>query len=429
MKKPPDPATHVMIAGAGIAGLSLGLTLHQLGIPFTIYESAAEIKPLGVGINIQPSAVRELFDLSLEDELLRSGVRIQNLGYFSKHGAKIWEEPRGLAAGYLWPQYAVFRGRFQTELLNALHERCGTDCVRTDYRAKSFEQTSDSVILNFENRESVEGALLVGADGIKSSLRAFANPKEGAPIWGGAILWRGTTRTKPFADYPMMATIGYERQKFVIYPICDPDPQTGEVTLNWIAELKFDVETAKPTGNWNSEANLADFLPQFEEWSFDWLDIPSIIRNADQIYEYPLVDRDPLDNWIGGRVTLIGDAAHAMYPMGSNGATQAILDTRILGRELKHQGICANAIEAYELERRPKTSRLIQSNRNQGPDEILEIVEQNAPNGFRNIDAVVSYKRRHEIASKYKKLAGFDPDILNAQASILGPVSPGFLRI
>lgn len=411
----------VLIAGAGIGGLTLALTLHQIGVPVRVFESVREIRPLGVGINIQPSAVRELYDLHIEEALMHSGVRLQKLGYFSKHGKEIWTEPRGLAAGYLWPQYSVFRGRLQLELLDAAIKRLGPEAVTTGRRVAGFKQNKDSVTLHMEEGEIIEGALLVGADGIRSAIRAQANPKEGEPVWGGAILWRGVTKTKPFHDVPMMAMIGHEQQKFVAYPVSEPDPADGTVTLNWIAELKFDTTSSRHLGNWNRPAVLGDFLPPFRSWCFDWLDVPSVIENADVVYEYPMVDRNPLDDWIGGRVTLLGDAAHAMYPIGSNGASQAILDARVLGREILEKGLNPDALLSYELERRPKTTRIVLTNRQNGPDEVLQLVEDRAPGGFSSIEDVISHEERQAIAVRYKQLAGFDPDMLNSSPSIIGP--------
>ena len=330
----------VLIVGAGIGGLSLALTCHQIGVPFRIFESASEIRPLGVGINIQPNAVRELIDLGLEGDLPNIGVKTQEFGLFTKHGLEIWTEPRGQWAGYNWPQYSVHRGKLQVLLHDKLEERVGGEhgnVVETGWRAQGFENTTDGVRLHLTHALTGEkriehGSLAVGADGIHSAIRAQMQPDEGPPIWGGAVLWRGTTTAKPFRSGATMVMVGHQTQRVVAYPISQPDEDTGLATINWIAELTYDPGAGWNKEDWNREADKSEFLPRFMDWKFDWFDIPDVVSRAHKVFEYPMVDRDPLDNWTQGGVTLLGDAAHATYPVGSNGATQAIVDARKLGR-------------------------------------------------------------------------------------------------
>ncbi|AVO38798.1 flavin-dependent oxidoreductase [Pukyongiella litopenaei] len=409
----------VLIAGGGIAGLTLGLTLHQIGVPFRVFESVREMRPLGVGINLQPNAVRELFDLGLESQLDRIGVQTRQYGFYSRLGKTIWEEPRGTWAGYHWPQYSVHRGKLQMMLYETLCNRAGADCVVTGARATGFTNHDHGAELHLDGRASETGALIVGADGIHSAIRAQMNPGEGPPIWGGAILWRGTTQATPFFGGAAMALTGHDTQRLVAYPISKPDPATGKATINWIAEKRVDPAQGWRREDWNRSADIAEFLPDFEAWRFGWLDAPALIRGAEVVYEYPMVDRDPLDGWTEGRVTLMGDAAHPTYPVGSNGASQAIVDARTIGARLLEHGVTPGALSAYEAEMRPRTTAIIRANRGAGPDAILQRVEDLCGGDFETIDDVIPYAELAAHAEKYKQLAGFSVEALNAQPSLI----------
>ena len=404
----------VVIAGGGIAGLTLGLTLHQIGVPFRIFESAREIRPLGVGINIQPNAVRELFDLGLQQMLDATGVRTRQYGFYSKLGKTIWEEPRGTWAGYAWPQFSIHRGRLQVMLYEALKARAGADCVVTGARAMGFETGPNGAVLRLESGR-VEGSLIVAADGIHSALRAQMVPQEGPPKWNGAILWRGTTRAKPFFGGAAMALIGHDAQRIVAYPISEPD-ETGEVVMNWIAELRVDPSQGWRKEDWNRKADLADFRPEFEDWRFGWLDAPALIDGAAEVLEYPMVDRDPLDVWTQGRVTLMGDAAHATYPVGSNGASQAIVDARMIGAKILEHGLTPDALLAYEDAMRPIANGVVRANRaGGGPDAVLQRVEDLCGGDFAVIDDVIPQADLAAHAAKYKTISGFSIEALNAR--------------
>lgn len=411
----------VAIAGAGIAGLTLGLTLHQIGVPFQIYEAVQQLKPLGVGINLQPNAVRELMDLGLGDDLARIGVATQSLGFYSKTGSEIWTEPRGTAAGYHWPQVSVHRGHLQMLLYDALVARAGEDCVVTGHRATGFSAAR----LHMETTDGpvdTEAKLIIAADGIHSAIRHQMYAGEGPPIWGGAVLWRGTTQAAPFLGGADMIMAGHDSQRLVAYPITPPDPETGQATINWIAELRIDPAQGWRKEDWNRQADLADFLPSFEGWRFDWLDVPALIKGAKAVYEYPMVDRDPVENWTAGPVTLIGDAAHPTYPVGSNGASQAIVDARTLGACFIEHGTTENALLAYETAIRPRTSAVTLANRGAGPDAIMQLVEDRCGGEFDDIETVVPRAELAAHSGKYKSLAGFDVAVLNAQPPLIGPV-------
>jgi 2-polyprenyl-6-methoxyphenol hydroxylase-like FAD-dependent oxidoreductase len=252
-----------------------------------------------------------------------------------------------------------------------------------------------------------QGSVLIGADGIHSAIRHQIAPDEGEPRWNGAMLWRGTSRARPFKTGASMVMVGHSGLRFVSYPISKPDPQSGLATINWIANLQFDPKGAFNKEDWSREARLDDFLPQFESMRFDWLDVPSLVRSADRVYEYPMVDRDPLERWTHGRVSLMGDAAHAAYPVGSNGAGSAIIDARKLGRAFLDHGPGPAALQAYEDEMRPLTSKVILTNRVAGPDQILDVVEERCGGRFGQIEEVISREELAAHADRYKAIAGF----------------------
>lgn len=426
----------VLIAGGGIAGLALALTCDQIGVPFQVYESASEIKPLGVGINVQPTAVRELYDLGLQEQLDAIGVQTRDYGMYAKTGRHIWTEPRGLHAGYDWPQYSVHRGLLHLMLYESLVERAGPSCVETGWTATGFDNEPDAAVLHLRSRDrrtrTVRGDLLIGADGIHSAVRAQMYPKQGEPSWGGAVLWRGTTRSVPFLTGASMVMIGYSGLRFVSYPISKPDPRTGEALINWIANLEYDPDRPWNKEDYSREANVDDVLPAFSDLSFDWIDCPGLIRSTDQIYEYPMVDRDPVDRWTFGRVALTGDAAHAAYPVGSNGAGSAIIDARVLGAMFLKHGVTTTALEAFEAETLPAASKVVLMNRTAGPDSILDVVEERCGGVFDDIEDVIPHAEMAAHALRYKSAAGFGiaetnarpptipPDATNTGTSIIG---------
>ncbi len=415
----------VLIAGGGIGGLTLALSLHQIGVPARVFESVPQLKPLGVGINVLPHAVRELVELGLMDKLDASGVRTKELAYFSKRGQPIWSEPRGLDAGYKWPQFSIHRGILQQILLDTATERLGADNILTSHHLSDWTETANGVRASFIDRVtgkpagSYEGDILVAADGIHSAVREKLYPNEGPPIWNGRILWRGITASDAFLSGRTMIMAGHEMLKFVCYPISKAPDASGKYQINWIAERHMPPSYQWRREDYNRTAKLDEFLPWFENWNFDWLDVPGLIKNCAHAYEYPLVDRDPLERWTFGKVTLLGDAAHPMYPVGSNGASQAILDARTLTREILAKGATNAALVAYEAERRPATSDLVMLNRRNGPEQVMQLVEERAPDGYKLVTDVLSQKELEDIAANYKRVAGFQVEALNAKPPIV----------
>lgn len=412
----------VLVAGGGIAGLTMALTCHQIGVPVKVFESSRELRPLGVGINLQPNAVRELMELGLEHQLPKIGVATKEYGFYTKTGLEIWNEPRGLDAGYKWPQYSVHRGELQMLLYRKVLERLGPDAMVTGARATGFRNESQSVKLHYERngqRHTAEGSVLIGADGLHSAIRAQMVPDEGPPLWSGAILWRGATKGMPFRTGASMALIGHATQRFVTYPISEPDPHTGEVTMNWLAELSFEPSQGWNREDWNRRADKADFMDKFSDWRFGWIDCVDLIERTEEVFEYPMVDRDPLENWTVGNTTLMGDAAHIMYPVGSNGASQAIVDARHLGRAFQDHRVGVEALQTYEHKLRPATAKMILTNRGSGPDAVMQMVEDRCGGVFDDIEDVMPYQERSDFAANFKKTAGLSIDALNAMPPIV----------
>jgi 5-methylphenazine-1-carboxylate 1-monooxygenase len=419
---------HVLIAGGGIGGLAAALSLHKAGIEVTVFEAVPEIRPLGVGINMLPHAVRELTELGLAEKLEETGIRTRELVYANRHGQQIWQEDRGVHAGYDWPQYSIARGALQMILLEAARNRLGDGRIVSDHELVDFSQSNDQVTAHFHRRSTGErldpvvGDVLIGADGMHSVVRHHFYPDEGDPIWSERVLWRATTEGEPFRSGRSMVMAGHEDQKFVCYPISREAEKQGRSLINWIAELRIRDRATWRREDWNRTTDVADFLPGFEDWDFGWIKVPDIIRGAETVYEYPMVDRDPLGRWSFERVTLLGDAAHPMYPIGSNGASQAIIDGRILALKLATIDDPVAALEAYEAERRPPTNRIVLANRGNGPDQVMQLAEERAPGGFDDLDAVIHPDELREIAQQYKMVAGFDKDELNQRPSFDPPV-------
>lgn len=393
-----------IVAGAGIGGLTAALELHARGIDVELFESTQEIAPLGVGINLLPHSVRVLDGLGLMDRLLAGGVATRELVYFNRFGQRIWGEARGRFAGYDWPQISLHRGKLQSVLLEAVRERLGDGAVQCGRKLAGFEAASGEAVVRFADGSDARADVLIAADGLHSAARKQLYPQEGAPIYSGRILWRGITRAKPFLTGASMIMAGNQDQKFVCYPIGEPDAD-GLQPLNWIAELTREV--LRHREDYNRAGVLADFLPAFESWDFGWLDVGALIRNAERVFEYPLVDRDPLERWSFGRMTLLGDAAHPMYPIGSNGASQAILDARALGEALGAGGSVEAALLTYEAARLGPAGAIVRANRGNGPEQCMQIVHERAPDGFARIEDVISAAELEEIAARYKQVAGF----------------------
>jgi 2-polyprenyl-6-methoxyphenol hydroxylase-like FAD-dependent oxidoreductase len=397
----------VSIAGAGIGGLTAALALHEAGHDVRVYEAVGEIQPLGVGINLLPQAAFVLDQLGVLETLLSQGVATQELSYFNSHGQHIWTEPRGLFAGFDTPQISISRGTLQMTLLDFVRQRLSEEQVVTGHRLSRFASDQLAASATFEAANaspiSVSSDLLICADGIHSSARQQMYPAEGAPIYSGRLLWRGTTLAAPYLTGASMIMAGFEDQKFVCYPIEAVRPD-GLQLINWIAELRRPLPEREQ--GWSREGDIDDFLPEFDHWQFDWLDVPGLIRGAQRIYEYPMVDREPVPSWNHGCATLLGDSAHPMYPIGSNGASQAILDSQALAAALVQGDSVPAALQIYEQQRLPSTAAIVKANRGNGPEQCMQLAHERAPNGFAAVDDVFAVGELQGIADRYKQLTG-----------------------
>src|SRR5664279_717873 len=417
----------VIIAGGGIGGLATALTLHQIGVPCIVYEAVRDMRPLGVGINMQPNAVRELYDLDIaQADIDQVGLPAREWALVGLNGNDIYSEPRGLLAGYNWPQYSVHRGQLHMLLHRKVAERIGPNAVRLGSRVTGYRKHAEggvSALIEHADGSTFEakGSLLIGADGIHSAIRAQMHPSQPPIHWGGAIMWRGTTWAKPIRTGASFVGLGTHRQRMVFYPISHPDPQTGLSMINWIAEVTMDNAEGWKQSGWFREVPISDFAHHFDGWVWDWLDVPSLLRQADTAFENPMIDRDPVSTWRDGPVVLMGDAAHAMYPTGSNGASQAIVDARVLGAAMVEHGATQKALTAYDDKLCEPISKLILRNRGAGPFGLLNIVDERCGGTFDNIDDVIPPKERAEFMAGYKAAAGFAIENLNkAPQTILG---------
>jgi len=416
----------VLVAGGGIGGLSVALTLHQIGVPCVVLESVRHLKPLGVGINLQPNAVRELYELGIGPEQLDAiGVQTKEFALVGLNGKQVYTEPRGLLAGYKWPQYSLHRGALQMLLYRTVVERLGADAVRTgmavtgyrnhDGRVRALVETHD------RGRVEIEGSLLIGADGLHSAVRAQMHPGQPPIQWGGAIMWRGTTPGVPIRTGASFVGLGTHRHRVVFYPISKPDPATGLATINWIAEITVDSTGGWTTGDWNKEVDVESFLHHFEGWNYGWLDVPTMLQGAEAIYEYPMIDRDPVPTWVDGNVALLGDAAHVMYPTGSNGASQAVMDARVLGAAMVEYGVTGRALQAFDAQLCAEISAVVLRNRGAGPFGLLNLLDERCGGAFDDIDEVIPPAERDAFMSRYKLAAGFAKDTLNAAPPTISP--------
>jgi 5-methylphenazine-1-carboxylate 1-monooxygenase len=402
----------VLIIGGGIGGLSLALALQQAGVPCRIFEAARTLKEIGVGINILPHAVGTLQSLGVADALLKHGIETQEVCFYTNHGQLVDREPRGRAAGHSAPQISAHRADLHGVLVDAVRQRLGPDAISLAHRCSAIRQDASSVTADFVDPDgkpfcSVSSDIAIGCDGIHSVVRRTLHPNEGPICSHGTTQYRGVTMWPPFLSGASMAYVGtYETGKLVVYPIRKELDERGRQLTNWV------VETAKVTDeapDWTRRADAEAFVGLLETWSFGWLDIPAMIRAAETILEYPVVDRDPLPFWTKGRISLLGDAAHPMLPRGSNGAAQAMLDGQALARVLRGSTDDVAALQTYEKERRPATAQVVLANRDAYPDAILRVVqERTGGQPFDNINDVISPDEREQWQSRYRQVAGFE---------------------
>ena len=413
-----------IIIGGGIGGMSMALSLRQAGIESRIFESVKEIGAVGAGINLQPNAVRELDEMGLGEALAATGVATQKWSCYNKHGQLIWSEPRGLAAGYKWPQYSIHRGQLLLLLLRATRERIGAHNVLTGHHLASFEQDAGGVTAHFIDRatgkalHSERADLLIGADGIHSMVRAHFYPNEGPIHYSGEMQWRASVETDAFLDGRTQVIVGNRNQRLVGYSMSAAALQRGRVLVNWICEIRM-PDTSRP--DWDRKVSKDAFAAAFANWRFPWLDVPALIAATPEIFEFPKCDRNPVDRWTFGRVTLLGDAAHPMLPTGSQAGSQAVVDARVLAQALLVENSVEAALQSYEAQRRKPMAEITLKNRELGPELAMQIAEDRAPGGFANVEDVISREEMAAITENYKRAAGFDSAGVNNRPSYLKP--------
>jgi 2-polyprenyl-6-methoxyphenol hydroxylase-like FAD-dependent oxidoreductase len=408
----------IIIVGAGIGGLTLGLALQQAGIGCRIFESAAEIRPVGVGINLLPHATKELAALGLEAGLAKVAIATTDATFFNRFGQLIYQEALGRAAGYDHPQFSIHRGDLQMVLLEAFVARAGNDRLVVNRHCVGVEQDDTGVAVSFSdgpagsNKTKVRGRAVIACDGIHSAIRKQFYPSEGEPRYSGVNMWRGVTRWKPMLSGASMVRAGWlSHGKMVIYPIRRAD-KDGLQLVNWVAEIETENYRKR---DWTRPGRIEDFIGAFADWHFDWLDVPAFLRAADSVLEFPMVDQEPLPRWSFGRVTLLGDAAHPMVPRGSNGAGQAILDARALTAALQADSDPVAALASYENQRLEATTRIVLTNRSNPPDAILrEVFQRTGDRPFGKIDDVISRDELVALSEGYKRIAGYSKEALRA---------------
>lgn len=414
----------ILIVGGGIGGLATALRLHAAGIDAEVFEQAPSMRELGVGINMLPHAVKELAALGLLPALDETGIRTRELIYTNRFGQTVWQELRGLDAGYDTPQLSIHRGKLLQVLFHAVMERLGPARVHLDHKLVGFREQGDRVVARFDRTDSpgsieADGDALIGADGIHSKVRSTLYPDQGQPIWSGIMIWRGAVDWPMYQDGRTMVIAGSNTSKFVFYPIhADPAKPDRRLT-NWAVMARTNAEKTPPgRGDWNRPGNLEETLSFVrDKFRLGFIDPVSLIEATGSFYEYPNCDRDPVPRWSFGRVSLLGDAAHPMYPVGSNGASQAILDASCLARHLSTATSIQEALSAYDGERRAATSEIVLANRKGGPEGVIDMVEMRAPDGFDDIEQVASYKEREAIVRGYAAMAGFARDQVNRNKS------------
>jgi 2-polyprenyl-6-methoxyphenol hydroxylase-like FAD-dependent oxidoreductase len=409
-----------VIVGAGPGGLTAALFLHRAGWEVEICESVRELQPLGVGINLLPHGTRELIVLGLMEAMERTGIQTRALEYRTRYGHLIYSDPRGIEAGFDFPAYSIHRGHLQFLLRDAVVERIGNSHVHTNCHFSSYEEDDGGVTARFVDKETQDevavfrGDVLIGADGIGSAVRQKLVPGEGSPHYDGIMMWRGAHEREPFLDGRTMVIAGNHDLKAVLYPISAEAAARSRSLVNWVAEVRFDTPRPLNEGDW-TRRGTRDFIERFRDFELDFIDLEDLFSSTEIVYEYPMIDRNPLAKWSFGRVTLLGDAAHPMYPIGANGTSQAILDARALSDCLERGPNVIEALQSYESERLGPTTKVVESNREYLSERYLDLADSRIRSRDDDIDDLISQQEIDQITHSYRQIAGFDIEVLNSK--------------
>ena len=409
----------VLIIGAGVGGLTLGLMLNRAGIACRIFEAASELKAVGVGINILPHASRELCALGLEDALAKVAVTTREFCFYNRFGQYIYSEPAGRFAGYDVPQFSIHRGDLQMVLLEAFVARAGRDKVILGHKCTRVDYDGDEAVAHFEDMNgkplpSQRGSVTISCEGIHSVLRKQLYPNEGPPKYSGINMWRGVTRWQPFMSGASMIRVGWHHPaKLLIYPIRNNIDAQGRQLVNWVCDIETPQYQAR---DWNRRGRLEDFLPAMADWHFDWLDVPDFIRAADA---HPGISHGRS----GSAAALELRPADAVRRCRASDVSarrqrRGAGDPRLpapLADALKANADPVAALKAYEAKRLPATSEVVLANRKAPPDAILqEVYRRTGDKPFKNIDDVISREELIALSEGYKRVAGYDKERLKA---------------
>ncbi len=398
----------IAIIGAGPGGLITALRLHQEGFSPRIYESVDALKPLGVGVDIKVYGAKELDELGLLDEFRAMSVDAEDSIFFNHYGQEIYAEKCGVHMGYLHEQRFVHRGYLQMLFYDAVLERLGEGSVVLGARIAGYRQDADGVILDVQHRdgrtEQVRHDAVIAADGIKSAVRRQMHPDLAEPTYSGITMYRGTTLRKPFRGGHTILHIGDPRvSSMIIYPIANDVDGTGLDLVNWVVEY----ERPQTVEDWNQIGTVDEILPLYESVKLPFLDVQQLMRDAREVYLFPLIRHEPLETWVDGRVVLLGDAAHAMYPRGGNGVCQAFVDAGVVARKLAELDDPHEAFLAYDAARREAVNRIVLSSRGEGYEVIRRMVaERTDGKPFDDIEQVLPLAEADEIFARYHKLVG-----------------------
>jgi 5-methylphenazine-1-carboxylate 1-monooxygenase len=423
---------NILIAGAGLGGLAAALKLHRLGLRVSVIDAVQELRPLGVGINLLPHGAAVLYELGLGDRLAETGIQTKAVEYRTQYGQLILRDPRGLHAGSPWPQYSIHRGHLHRILLDATLAELPKGSVVTGHRVEGFDHLPrGGVAVRLRRSDNslieLESDILIGADGIHSAVCRQLHPDQSSLAFSGTMMWRGAVERDPFLGGETMIIAGHHDSKVVIYPISVEAQQRGRSLVNLTAEIHIGKQASYPREDWNRPARVEEFISTFQDWKFDFLDVPAMFLATKDLFVYPMVDRDPLPFWGEGGVTLLGDAAHPMYPIGANGASQAFLDVDALSVAFVETGLRDGpaALRLYEERRLPAAARVVASNRSKGPEAVLQLARERIKGPNDDVRLLVSQEEIDAITTNYQRVAGFDAATLMGRKAAQGETGQG----